>query len=97
MRKLDMIAAAALLLMTPAAFAQKSVKAPKNLTFGYIDGEDVVSIEVNDDLSAAAQQFNAYIARSHQLLATLALGLAIVVRIHERYGTIEEQEILDAD
>ena len=30
-------------------------------------------------------------------VATLALGLAIVVRIHERYGTIEEQELLNAD
>ena len=30
-------------------------------------------------------------------VATLALGLAIVVRIHERYGTIEEEELLDAD
>lgn len=27
-------------------------------------------------------------------IATLALGLAIVVRIHEAYGTIEEDEIL---
>ncbi len=49
MRKLDMFAAAALLLITPAAFAQKSVKAPKNLTFGYVDGDDVVSIEVDGD------------------------------------------------
>ncbi len=30
-------------------------------------------------------------------VATLALGLAIVVRINERYGTIEEKDILDAD
>ena len=30
-------------------------------------------------------------------VSTLALGLAIVVRIHERYGTIEEHGILDAD
>tara|TARA_R110002110_G_C13470397_1_gene720584 strand:- start:67210 stop:67569 length:360 start_codon:yes stop_codon:yes gene_type:complete len=30
-------------------------------------------------------------------VSTLALGLAIVVRIRERYGTIEEPEILDAD
>ncbi len=30
-------------------------------------------------------------------VATLALGLAIVVRIHERYGTIEEHELLNAD
>ena len=30
-------------------------------------------------------------------VSTLALGLAIVVRINERYGTIEEHEILDAD
>lgn len=30
-------------------------------------------------------------------VATLALGLAIVVRIQERYGTIEEQALLDAD
>ncbi|MDG1204429.1 MAG: cation:proton antiporter subunit C [Pseudomonadales bacterium] len=30
-------------------------------------------------------------------VSTLALGLAIVVRIKERYGTIEENEILDAD
>lgn len=30
-------------------------------------------------------------------VSTLALGLAIVVRINERYGTIEENEILDAD
>ena len=28
-------------------------------------------------------------------VATLALGLAIVVRIHEAYGTIEEDEITD--
>lgn len=27
-------------------------------------------------------------------IATLALGLAIVVRIHEAYGTIEEDEVL---
>ena len=26
-------------------------------------------------------------------VATLALGLALVVRIHEAYGTIEEDEI----
>ena len=30
-------------------------------------------------------------------VATLSLGLAIVVRIKERYGTIEERELLDAD
>lgn len=30
-------------------------------------------------------------------VATLALGLAIVVRIRETYGTIEEDEILAAD
>jgi multicomponent Na+:H+ antiporter subunit C len=30
-------------------------------------------------------------------VSTLALGLAIVVRIFEAYGTIEENEILDAD
>ncbi len=30
-------------------------------------------------------------------VSTLALGLAIVVRIKERYGTIEENEILDSD
>ena len=30
-------------------------------------------------------------------VATLALGLAIVVRIREAYGTIEEDEILEQD
>ncbi|MEM9256308.1 MAG: cation:proton antiporter subunit C [Pseudomonadota bacterium] len=30
-------------------------------------------------------------------VSTLALGLAIVVRIFEAYGTIEEDEILDSD
>jgi multicomponent Na+:H+ antiporter subunit C len=30
-------------------------------------------------------------------VATLALGLAITVRIHEAYGTIEEDEILKLD
>lgn len=30
-------------------------------------------------------------------IATLALGLAIVVRIHEEYGTIEEDEIRRLD
>ena len=30
-------------------------------------------------------------------LATLALGLALVVRIHEAYGTIEEDEIFAKD
>ncbi len=30
-------------------------------------------------------------------VSTLALGLAIAVRIYEAYGTIEEDEILDAD
>lgn len=30
-------------------------------------------------------------------VATLALGLALVVRIHEAYGTIEEDEILSQD
>jgi multicomponent Na+:H+ antiporter subunit C len=30
-------------------------------------------------------------------IATLALGLAIVVRIHEEYGTIEEDEIRRQD
>lgn len=30
-------------------------------------------------------------------VATLALGLAIVVRLHEAYGTIEEDEILKQD
>ncbi len=30
-------------------------------------------------------------------VATLALGLAITVRIHEAYGTIEEDEILKKD
>jgi len=30
-------------------------------------------------------------------IATLALGLAIVVRIKEAYGTIEETEIMDRD
>lgn len=30
-------------------------------------------------------------------VATLALGLALTVRIHEAYGSIEEDEILDAD
>ena len=30
-------------------------------------------------------------------VATLALGLALVVRIREAYGSVEEDEILDAD
>ncbi|MCY4035134.1 MAG: cation:proton antiporter subunit C [Hyphomicrobiales bacterium] len=30
-------------------------------------------------------------------IATTALGLALAVRIHEAYGTIEEDEILDAE
>lgn len=30
-------------------------------------------------------------------VATTALGLALVVRINERYGTIEETEIVDMD
>ncbi len=30
-------------------------------------------------------------------VATLALGLALVVRIHEEYETIEEDEIIDRD
>lgn len=30
-------------------------------------------------------------------IATTALGLALAVRIHEVYGTIEEDEILDAE
>lgn len=30
-------------------------------------------------------------------IATLALGLAIVVRVHEAYGSIEEDEIVAAD
>jgi multicomponent Na+:H+ antiporter subunit C len=30
-------------------------------------------------------------------VATLALGLALVVRIHEAYGSIEEDEILDME
>jgi multicomponent Na+:H+ antiporter subunit C len=30
-------------------------------------------------------------------VATLALGLALVVRINEAYGTIEEDEIVDRD
>ena len=30
-------------------------------------------------------------------VATLALGLALVVRIHEAYGTIEEDEIFTGD
>ena len=30
-------------------------------------------------------------------VATLALGLAIVVRINEAYGTIEEDEVFEAD
>ena len=30
-------------------------------------------------------------------VSTLALGLALIVRIFEAYGTIEEDEILDAD
>ncbi len=30
-------------------------------------------------------------------VATLALGLALVVRIHEAYGTIEEDEIFSED
>lgn len=30
-------------------------------------------------------------------VATLALGLALVVRIHEAYGTIEEDEIFDRE
>lgn len=30
-------------------------------------------------------------------VATLALGLALVVRLHEEYGSIEEDEILDIE
>lgn len=30
-------------------------------------------------------------------VATLALGLALVIRIHEAYGTIEEDEIFDRE
>ncbi|MGE0358010.1 MAG: cation:proton antiporter subunit C [Burkholderiales bacterium] len=30
-------------------------------------------------------------------VATLALGLALVVRIREAYGTVEEDELLEAD
>jgi multicomponent Na+:H+ antiporter subunit C len=53
-----------------------------------------------------AEQFKAYSnPLPHVLIltaivvgvATLAVGLAIVVRIHEAYGTIEEDEILAQD
>ena len=30
-------------------------------------------------------------------IATLALGLALVVRIHEAYGSIEEDEVLESE
>jgi len=30
-------------------------------------------------------------------VATTALGLALVVRIHEAYGTVEEDEILEQE
>ena len=30
-------------------------------------------------------------------VATLALGLALVVRINEAYGTVEEEEIFEKD
>jgi len=30
-------------------------------------------------------------------VGTMALGLALVVRIHEAYGTIEEDEIFEED
>ncbi|MCP4806467.1 MAG: cation:proton antiporter subunit C [Proteobacteria bacterium] len=30
-------------------------------------------------------------------IATTALGLALVVRIHEAYGTVEEDELVDMD
>jgi len=47
MMKADMVAAlAALLLLAPAMSAQKTVKAPNNLTFGFVDGDDAVSIEI---------------------------------------------------
>jgi phosphate transport system permease protein len=39
---------------------------------------DVVSVDVDDVLSAAAQQFNAYIDKSRQLLSVLSLGLAVL-------------------
>ena len=35
--------------------------------------------------------------RCWMLVATLALGLALVVRIREAYGTIEEDEILERE
>jgi multicomponent Na+:H+ antiporter subunit C len=30
-------------------------------------------------------------------IATIALGLALVVRVNEAYGTVEEDEILERD
>lgn len=39
---------------------------------------DVVSVDVDEVLSAAAQQFNAYIDKSRQLLSVLSLGLAVL-------------------
>lgn len=37
---------------------------------------DVMSVDVNADLQAAAGMFNSYIARSRQILAVLAIGVA---------------------
>ena len=39
---------------------------------------DVVSVDVDAVLSGAAQQFNAYIVKSRQLLAVLSVGLAVL-------------------
>ena len=55
----------------PAGELDLLVNNIRNLAAG-----DVVSVDVDDDLAAAAAAFNAYTARSHQLLTVLALGLA---------------------
>ena len=39
---------------------------------------DVVSVDVDDVLTAAAQQFNDYVDRSRQLLTVLSIGLAVL-------------------
>lgn len=39
---------------------------------------DVVSIDINDSLAGAADRYNQYRTRSRELLATLALGLAVL-------------------
>ena len=84
------------MLENPLLAAWRAGRATANAWLGLGDGlsAEVIARRGYDSVTFDLQHGAASLA---DLLADATLGLALVVRIREAYGTIEEDELLAAD